>query len=59
MTLFYCPQSTAKIGSISKQTGESVQPGETIATISSSQVEKIVGYVPATHLSRAQGGTGG
>ena len=35
-----------EIGSISKQTGESVQPGETIATISSSQVEKIVGYVP-------------
>ena len=35
-----------EIGSISKQTGESVQPGETIATISSSEVEKIVGYVP-------------
>jgi len=35
-----------EIGSISKQTGESVQPGETIATISSSQVKKIVGYVP-------------
>jgi hypothetical protein len=35
-----------EIGSISKQTGESVQPGETIATISSSEVKKIVGYVP-------------
>ena len=35
-----------EIGSISKQTGESVRPGETIATISSSQVKKIVGYVP-------------
>ena len=35
-----------EIGSISKQTGESVQPGETIATISSSDVKKIVGYVP-------------
>jgi multidrug resistance efflux pump len=35
-----------EIGSISKQTGESIQPGETIATISSSQVKKIVGYVP-------------
>ena len=35
-----------EIGSISKQTGESVQSGETIATISSSKVKKIVGYVP-------------
>ena len=35
-----------EIGSISKQTGESVRPGETIATISSSQVKKIVGFVP-------------
>ena len=34
-----------EIGSISKQTGESVQAGETIATISSTQVKKIVGYV--------------
>ena len=35
-----------EIGSISKQTGESVQSGETIATISSSEIKKIVGYVP-------------
>tara|TARA_B100001741_G_scaffold3646_1_gene3061 strand:+ start:239 stop:1330 length:1092 start_codon:yes stop_codon:yes gene_type:complete len=35
-----------KIGSISKQTGESVGDGETIATISSSKVKKVVGYIP-------------
>ncbi|MED5454100.1 MAG: HlyD family efflux transporter periplasmic adaptor subunit [Verrucomicrobiota bacterium] len=35
-----------KIGSISKQTGESVRDGETIATISSSKVKKVVGYIP-------------
>ena len=45
-----------EIGSISKQTGESVQPGETIATISSSEVKKIVGYVPQPiHLEPAVG----
>ena len=35
-----------KIGSISKQSGESVGDGETIATISSSKVKKVVGYIP-------------
>lgn len=34
-----------KIGSISKQTGESIGDGETIATISSSVVKKVVGYI--------------
>ena len=43
--VLYSPIDGA-IGSISKQTGESVQPGETIATISSSEVKKVVGYVP-------------
>ena len=35
-----------KIGSISKQSGESVGDGEIIATISSSKVKKVVGYFP-------------